>query len=289
MLILRSILMTMVYIVTFSPQFVEAQVLTGPISSALGGGGLANIDVLEGPLQNPAVLPHLPNDFHFGLVSGQGSVFANKNDNYWGVLLSDCTKGTYFPAAFAYFSNKNTDGTTEYLEKYYSLAAASFVKKEFSVGVQVSRKEIDQTGISYQQNNLSIGSVFSPNTMLAIGVMAQNFLNPGGDTPPALSLDSTVGTGLYYVYAKNFHFRADVQQYLFENPENKKVLKIGNETHLSYLAVRLGMQWDDYKQRTLITAGLGFLGPRLGFDYSYQHEIQRSGGVRHVIDLRMPF
>ncbi|GEM_PF-3135372 len=282
--------MTIVLLILGLPlQSLHAQVNFAPTSSALGGAGIANLDQLEGAFLNPAVLPHFK-EFKIGGTFGQGSVFANQDDQVWGILASDCT--TVIPGAFAYISAKRTGVLpTEVLQKYYSISLASFVRNRVTLGLGLNRNESQIVeGPKYIENNYTLGLLFSPATELAFGLIAKNLAKPSGALPVPLHLPATLGIGVFLIFADKFHFRADLGQEIRNNPESKKFVNFGIETRpVDYIAIRWGFGWDTLRQRTLFTAGLGFEGPRLSAGYSFQNEIQEEGGTRHLFDFRLPF
>lgn len=270
-------------------QSLHAQVNFAPISSSLGGAGIANLDQLEGSFLNPAVLPHFK-DFSIGGVFGQGSVVANQDDQVRGILAADCT--TLVPGSFAYIDAKRTGLlAAEVIQKYYSLSLASFVRNRVTLGLGLNREESQIVdGGKYVENNYTIGLLYSPASELAIGFVAKNLAKPSGKVPVALQLPASIGLGMFFIFAEKFHVRADLGQEIRNNPESKTFMSFGVETRpVDYIAIRWGFGWDNLRDRTLFTAGLGFVGPRLSAGYSFQNEIQEDGGPRHMFDIGLPF
>jgi hypothetical protein len=64
----------------------------------------------------------------------------------------------------------------------------------------------------------------------------------------------------------------------------------GLETYLNkFMITRIGFQNDNKNSRELLTAGLGFKGPRFAINYGYQGNILISSDYRHSVDLEIPF
>jgi hypothetical protein len=291
---LRKIFFTMtkVLIVSFFTQRVNAHLYPGPISSALGESSIVNIDPVEGPLYNPAILPHLKREFQSGVVFGQGSTIELRDDRYWGVVLSDCSKDTYFPASAGYVASRTTFGNQDAAdEKYFTLGGGNFVWKQLSLGISLNRRESQfPTTEKLVQNNFTVGAIWPLGPTLAVGAIAQNLANPGGEIPAYLELPARVGVGGYYIYKNRFHTRLDVSQKTRNNPHNHLTYSVGIDSQFQqFLAARLGYLLDPQAERHVLTAGFGFMGPRLSLSYGYQVENQNGSGSRHVIDLQMPF
>lgn len=292
MLRTRCFFMTLVLIVSFFTQRGNAHLYPGPISSALGEAGIVNVDAVEGPFYNPAILPHLKKEFQTGFVFGQGSTIETRDDRYWGVVLSDSSKETYFPASAAYVAGTTTFGTSPAAdEKYFTLVGGNFIWRQVSLGVSFNRRESQiPLAEKFVQNNFTVGMVWPFSTTFAIGGIAQNLAHPGGEVPSYLQLPSKAGIGLYYLYLEKFHMRADVTQELRDNPKNQIALGVGIDSHFAnFIAARLGYHWDNLRDKRMLTAGVGFLGPRLSLSYGYQVENQQGSGSRHVVSIEMPF
>ncbi len=290
--ILRCSIMTLVLIVSFFTQSGNAHLYPGPISSSLGEAGIVNVDAVEGPFYNPAIMPQLKREFQTALLFGQGSTTETRDDRYWGVALTDCTKETFFPAAAAYVSSTTTfNGADPAEEKYFTLGSGMFVWKRISLGITLNRRETHlQLTEKLVQNNFSLGALWAVNGDLAVGAVAQNLANPGGEIPDYLQLATKAGFGFYYIYLQQFHFRGDLTQELRNNPSHQMTMSFGIDSRFTeYFAARLGYLRDNFRDRSILTAGFGFLGPRLSVSYGYQVENQRGSGSRHVIDLELPF
>ena len=284
--------MTLVLIVSFFTQPVVAQLYPGPISSALGEAGIASLDIIEGPFQNPAILPHLKNEFHWGFVNGQGSVTDKRDDRYWGIQLVDCSNGQYFPAAASYVSNQNTFGTNAAAsEKHFVIAGGKIIYKHLAFGLAFNRRETEITGFEKMiQNDFMTGLLYTPKSDLALGFIFKNPVHADGVIPKYLQLAGLWGLGIYYIYAGSFHFRFDLTQELENNPDKKFSFAGGIESRMAeFVGVRVGYKKDELNQLNVFTAGLGFMGPKLSLSYGYQTETQKSASGRHTLDLRLPF
>ncbi len=284
--------MTLVLIVSFFTQRVNAHLYPGPISSSLGEAGVANIDPVEGPFFNPAILPQLKKEFQSGFVFGQGSTIETRDDRYWGVMLSDCSKGNYFPASASYVSSRTTFGNFDPAdEKYFTLGGGGFVWRQVSLGLSLNRRETQfPTTEKLVQNNFTLGILYPFSANFALGAAAQNLANPDGVIPSYLELPAKIGLGIYYVYLQKFHIRADVTQAVRRNPHNQLAYGIGIDSRFAeFFAARLGYLLDNLTDRHVLTAGIGFVGPRLSLSYGYQVENQNGSGSRHVVDLQLPF
>jgi len=270
---------------------VQAQLNIGTISSSLGGAGASSLDALESPLLNPATLPHFE-DFIWGFYYSQRMGAESSNERASSFIFSDSTSANYFPAAFAYVKEDITslEGAT-ITSKNYVVSFGGFVLPTLSLGMNLHRKNslIDEA-TRFSQNNYGLGMLWAPTSSIGMSVVGHSLARPSSLVPDNLKLKSKVSLGGYFIYLDSFHFRADVDQTIVENPKNKKTFKLGVESRLwRFIALRWGFQWDKLIEKNMFTAGVGFNGPNLNVDYAFQNEIERGGGTRHLIDLRLPF
>ena len=55
------------------------------------------------------------------------------------------------------------------------------------------------------------------------------------------------------------------------------------------MVFRLGFRRDELADSRIYTAGIGFNGPRLRFDYTVEKNAENTSGALHSVDLRVPF
>ena len=55
------------------------------------------------------------------------------------------------------------------------------------------------------------------------------------------------------------------------------------------LVLRLGYRYDDLNVQHIWTAGIGFDGPRLKANYSFEKNQEGTSGALHSVDMSIPF
>jgi hypothetical protein len=92
-----------------------------------------------------------------------------------------------------------------------------------------------------------------------------------------------------FVYEKTFRARLDLIRPDTNNSGRRTNVAAGIETFFAErLAFRTGCYWRETSDQTYISAGLGYLGPKLSIDYSFQQDVRNGYNYRHLIDLWLP-
>jgi hypothetical protein len=276
-----------------TPLAVSAQQTTGPIATALGGAGRAAMDPAEIAYMNPAGLAHISHVFT-NVNYGLGDHPVDGQLHQFGILLSDGSAENLFPGALSYGQKKvdRPDGTTAD-EQDYSVAISTFDHSGFSLGLSGHRLVHTETpgGTKYIQDNASLGLMIVPIEDLAFSFSIYDFLPTDDATPNGIRLVPTYALGSFYKFLDSFSLRLDLVRPDTYNPDHRTNVMFGAESFIrKNFAVRVGWQWREvlFEER-LFTAGFGYRGPRLSFDYSFQKDTLVSGGARHLFDLWLPF
>lgn len=275
-------------------QFCEsayAQYLSGPVSQALGGAGLAANDEGEQLLLNPAVLVH-SRGAAVGYFYSDGYRGKNEHDTFYGATASDNTEDVLIAGGVAGFKRRRTFdnfSTIDELNGQISFAGTLF--KQVSMGATIEYLQQDAIGDKkYTQWDASVGLLLNPTPEFAVGFIARNLAPTDTDIPAPIRQRDELGLGAHYIVLEKFRFRLDVFKPMQLNPEKDYIFKGGAESLIdAYLAVRIGFQNDGVSDRHLYSAGFGFVGPRLKIDYSFVKNSDYSGGAMHSVDFRLPF
>jgi hypothetical protein len=277
--------------------FARAEFLTGPVAAAMGGAGRAAADPGESVLLNPASLPHLQfytvaSHFLAGWHSRAG------NERGFALLISDGTPDTLFPGALS-FSRRWTDfaqGAGSVMEQDLQLTVGGMIGRKVALGVSGRRRNwVPVEGLSgvygqeYAQNNADIGLLATPVKWLGIGLVASDILNTDENIPRGVRLVPTYGVGAHILMYENFRLRLDLVRPDVDNPDRRTNVMVGLESHFAEEgAFRLGAQWRETADQMWLSAGFGFLGPRLRVDYTFQKDVRVADGTRHLFDLWLP-
>lgn len=249
-----------------------AQVYNSAISAATGGTGRAAVEVGDASFLNPGTLVH---------VRGR-HLFASTAKDELAVVLSDNTKESVIPASFGYVK-KTVDMSLGRLEESnLSLSLAEFATEQWAMGITGHYREQTLPNSSYRQTNADIGLIYTPEPHIGWALVGYNIFGEDKGAPEALRRKASVGGGFNYIYRETVRFRLDAT--------TESEFMGGVETYLNkFLISRLGYYKDSDDFRELISAGLGFKGPRFALNYAYEGNPKESGDYRHSVDLGIPF
>lgn len=249
-----------------------AQVYTSSISAATGGTGRAAVEAGDASLLNPATLVHLRGHYLFSSFS--------KDDV--AVVLSDNSEESFLPASLGFVQKKSQVAQGDLVQQDLILSLAEFVVDKWAFGLTGHYLEQKLPNSSYRQTNADLGLVYTPQSHIGLALVAYNIFGENSDIPENIRAKPSVAAGFNYIYQSMVRFRLD--------GTSESVVMAGLETYVNkFLITRLGYQSDVDDHRELITAGLGFKGPRFSLNYAYQGNTQISGDYRHSVDLEIPF
>ena len=268
----------------------RAQFVTGTIAGAMGGAGRGAVDPGEISYLNPASVAHLQR-YYFGSHYHTGNYGVEGDRSNYGLLLSDGKADSLIPGAFSYTKKMiELPGVSSQMQDF-AITLAGFPMRHVSFGVTGHRLVSSQATREDTQDNVHLGILANPIQYLGIGVVVTDALN-SSDTLPALSrLNRTYAVGAHVMMTQSFRIRLDLSQ-----PERQSGYEgrrtdvmAGLETFFNpNWAFRLGSQWAETRDQTNLTIGLGYFGPRLSFDYTFQKDARSEIGARHLVDLWLP-
>ncbi len=288
-------LLFLLFIATLFQSQANAQFFTGPVASATGGAGRAAVDPGESQFLNPASVAHLQR-YYVAADLGFGDHPKTGTENTYGVLLSDGSPENLFSGSFSYIRKTETpnigpNAGTFITSSDFAIAAAGFAYEGLAVGVGAHRLQQSLTGSGdFAQNNIHLGVLYSPVESFGVGFVAYDALGTtDSSVPQGLQLVPTFALGMHAMYEEMFRVRLDFVRPDKSNPNHRTNVLFGMESFFrKNLAIRLGNEWKETDDQSFFTAGLGFKGPKLSFDYSFQTDTRVSGGSRHLFDLWLP-
>jgi hypothetical protein len=270
----------------------RAQYFTGPIATATGGAGRAAADPAESSFLNPASLGHL-SDFYFsGVNFVTGEHPRDGESEQFGFILSDGTKSQFVPGAFSYLRRKlKTPAGAKSTEEEFRMAIGGGVFDRITLGAGGHYRVTDNVGgPDYFQTNFDLGALYTPVSWFGLGLVAYNVL-PGEDKVPVGTRNAhSVALGLHAIYESSFRGRLDFVRPTQLNSNERTDIQAGIESVFgSGFAFRAGCNWKESENKTLLGLGLGYKGPRLHADYTYEKDTRTERASRHLIDLWLPF
>lgn len=269
----------------------RAQFFTGPSASGAGGAGRAAIDPGESAFLNPASIA-LIRRYNVSAYYDLGTHPDDGEHHLWGLSFADGSPGNIVAGAVTYVRKKTDQpngASNTQQDLQIALAGSPFERLSFGLtGHRFSDQLSHPTpqGGEFNQWNAHFGFLFVPYENFGVGFVAYDFLPTDDSIPVNMRLVPTHALGLNYVYDKWFRARFDLVRPDTMNEDRRINVMTGFETFLyESFAVRLGGKWEETADRTYVTAGFGYFGPRLSFDYSFQKDVRTGGNDRHLIDL----
>jgi hypothetical protein len=273
----------------------QAQFATGPIASAVGGAGRASLDPSEAGLLNPAAVAHLQR-YYFSGNYGISNHEREGDLKQYGLLLADGTEGNSFPGSLSY-TRRNLDskgGGTE-TQSDIQLSLAEFFSERIALGFTVHRQSNERSqsiagGGEYTQYNGHIGLMLTPWDFVGLGLVAYDILPPREGVPSGIRTVPTFALGTNLIIQKILHVRLDLVRPDLDNPNRRTNVMAGFDTYFREdFAARVGVMAKETADQTYFTAGLGYKGPKLSIDYTYQKDTRVADSGRHLFDLWLPF
>lgn len=263
---------------------------TGPVGAAMGGAGRAAVDPSESHFRNPAVVAHSP-QIDMAAFYQDGNHAKQMHETTFGASIVDNTPEIFCPGAIGYLQNRRTFPGLQVNEKYVQATLGDFVMPKLSFGASAIYVSHEVVGMkTYKQWDGIIGLLYTPNSNTGLAFTYSYFVQPSEELPKALRLMPTISFAGHYIFEDFIRFRLDLSRWEKDNVDKKWIIESGIETKIpGYFVIRLGSQWNDIERRSYLTAGLGFDGPRLKVDYSFQKMRGEEGYAMHGVDIRLPF
>lgn len=269
----------------------QAQFQTGPIASATGGAGRASLDPGEAGLLNPASVAHLRR-YYFSGNYGMGQHERDGDMRQYGLLLADGTEGNTFPGSLSYTRRtlERKGGVTE-TQSDIQLALAEFFSDRIAMGFAAHRQTNEVTsGGDHTQYNGHVGLMLTPLDNLGFGAVIYDFIPPRDSVPSGIRTVPTFAVGTNLIIQKILYLRLDLVRPDLDNPNRRTNVMGGIDTYFREdFAARVGVMALETKDQTYFTAGLGYKGPKLSVDYTYQKDTRVADSGRHLFDLWLPF
>jgi hypothetical protein len=264
----------------------------GPVSSALGGSGVAANNATEAGWLSPASLVHVK-QYHFALSSQQSHREAGDGYSDFGVMLADGGQEKIASGSFSYVQRKTLRGGAGAVsadQKDFQGSLAAFVPGyRLSLGATYRRLIHEQPGADITQNTYSLGMLLPLGQAFGVALVGRDLAGGAADAPPEAQIVPSLAVGLHASLMDILQVRADLVRPLRDNRLNRTDVRGGLESWFrSDFAFRLGGAWLENRDEMWLTTGLGFKGPRLSFGYSFEKELRAENGTRHTFDLWMP-
>jgi hypothetical protein len=288
-LFLRSLLISAVLSMGLSSP-AHAQFVTGAIAGAIGGAGRGAVDPGEVSYLNPASVAHLQ-QYYFSAHYHNGNYGVEGDRTNYGLLLADGMQGSVIPGAFSYTRKLiELPGVSATLQDF-AVTLAGFPLRHVSLGVTGHRTMSSIPLREDTQDNAHVGILVNPRPYLGLGLVVHDILNSTDSIPAVYRLNRTYSVGAHIMMTPTFRLRLDAAQPERQSGyEGRRTDVMGGlETFFNpEWTFRAGAQWKETLDQTNLTTGIGYRGPRLSFDYSFQKDVRSETGSRHLVDLWLP-
>ncbi len=272
-------------------QDAHAEFFKGAVSSALGESGRAGMMGAEGAFLNPALVA-LHQGYELAGYFRDGYIDSQEHRQAWGIGAIDQGRDVWFPGSIHYLRLRDTGRAPTAADgELWHVAIGQPVSDSLSLGVTAYRLQYDVSGDrSYDQWNYSLGSLVLVNDSLTFGYVLNNLAKPGSRVPRGLREDLNQALAASLAFGQMVRLRADIGRQERFNPDHKLKWMFGFESMTDkFVVMRLGFIRDELADTKIYTGGVGLNGPRLKLEYSAQKNQERTSGVLHSVDLRLPF
>ncbi len=274
-----SAMIALLFLVSVKTSFAAS--FSGTTSQAMGGTGRGAIIPTEVAFLNPASFASARGYF-IATAYRDFSVYDGTNEKNFVAHLSENSPGSMFPLAITYMRTSFPNLATEDIH----LTSAQAIAKNLALGIDVARYKVRPTGGPDDAEwDLKVGLMYATTDSLGVGLVFSNFLST--DNP---ALKKQIEAGVNYRFDEFFRAAFDIIYPTEDNTSDEGVVMLGLEHYLKkQFPIRAGFKWDDLNNENYWTFGLGWNGPRIGFDYSYEKNASRGGEYGHSVDLRIYF
>lgn len=265
-------------------EFSAQAVTPGAISSATAGSGRAAVEASESPFLNPATLPYL-RGYYF--TSSYNTSSSKASDLTFS--LTDHMPDTVVPTSLGY-SQSTTPivGGGTLRSQDLRLAMAEKISEHLGVGFAIHHKSDRNDFDSYAQNNLILANVISVTDDLSFGLVFDDVLPANANVPEALRLFNHTSAGVSYNYKRVIRAKFDLIS-ATNNSFSKPTAVGGVESFMNrWLVLRVGVGRNQETSSNILSAGLGFQGPKFGVHYAYFQNAEEENLARHTVDLSIP-
>lgn len=267
----------------------QAESMVGAVSAGMGGTGRAAIQSNESLYLNPASIALL-NRFFAGASYQSGFTNRDTTRHTYSLVMTDATEGLMFPGSLGYRRHQISSLGSRYIENDFKVGLSRRLHSRLSMGVGFNHliAENELSGSQTTQNNGDIGLLIGLDPNWGLGVTGENIIKPSEGVPDPLRRSSQIAIGTQAIFDHYLTVRYELLMPLYTESNSYLGHRAGLNVDLqSYFNFSMGYSVDDYRGQNWVSAGFGWMGPRLKLAYSYQNEQRQKLGDRHLVDLWM--
>lgn len=268
----------------------QTQIFSGPVSMAMGGGGRAGNEATEMIFLNPASVA-MTQGFETGFSYRDGYWANGEHESSFHASMLENDDGNFAIGGLAFAQKRRTAPNIAWGERILMAALAKTISPNLSVGTsfyQMTQKT--NVGKRYTQWNGSLGATFTLGPALGFSYVLANLANVDEKIPEVMKQIPQQTIAASVLFQQLLRLTVDITRLEKQNPDKKGIIQIGNEMRASEFGLfRIGFELDDIEKKNSLTAGVGFIGPRLRANYAIVKPLKETGGAMHSVDLRLPF
>jgi hypothetical protein len=245
---------------------------------------LAHADPEEVAFLNPAALVHqkgyqLSTAYRDFNVREDGSIYD------FMAHISENQPDTMFPLALTYHKNRNFYHSANDRSEDFHFTTANMLFDNFSIGFDVRKHKYDGPAEDKDEWDGTVGIMYILTKDLGMGLVHRNLLD--SDSP---YLYRTLEFGVNYIFEDFLRFVFDVVYGTEKNPDKQAIYMFGVEHKmLEGFPLRLGFRGDDVLNEEYWTLGIGWVGPKIGLDFSLERNFSETGEFASSFDLKVYF
>lgn len=259
-------------------------VTPGAISSATAGSGRGAVEASESPFLNPATISYL-RGYYF--TSSYNSASTKGTD--LTLSLTDHLPDTVVPTSLGYTqSSLPLAGGGMLKTSDLRLAMGEKVSEHLGVGLAVHHKSDRTEAEYYSQNNFVLAGAVSVTDNLSFGLVFDDILGASPAIPENMRLMNRTSAGVSYNYKRVVRAKFDLIS-ATNNSFSKPTAVGGVESFMNrWLVLRVGLGRNQETNGNIMSAGMGFQGPKFGVHYAYFQSSEDENLARHTVDLAIP-
>lgn len=261
----------------------------GSATDALGGAGVGGSHAIDSVWTNPAAVGEISGMFG-GVQYFQAPVAANTDLKQYSLTLTDGISGA-LPGGVGYRYRTYDVAGTQINEHVFRFSAGLRVMDNFLVGASGYRVRTDPAvGHNVNQDNGDIGLFWRPIPRLTLGGVTRAVFGSKKDVFLPSKVSPSGGVGAEFALLDMMSIRGELNYAYEGNPDRRWQHQLGLEfRHLYFVTTRFGVNSDDFRGETRLSAGAAWDGPMLKVGYSYQKEVRQELGESHTVDIWLGF
>ncbi|MBK9293811.1 MAG: hypothetical protein IPM57_05090 [Oligoflexia bacterium] len=263
----------------------HAQIFTSAQSQATGEAGRASYDFVGSHFLNPATLVE-STGYVLSSAYEMARIDSSNPTTKTVFAITDNAPTSMVAAGFGYVNFRQSFHDKIITDQDFSLSIGARVLPKLSLG-WLGRRLVRQNtnGPAWAKHNMNLGALIMPAPFMRLALVGYDVL-----TDDDLDMIPVLAIGSQFDIMGVFKLKADILRQEKSNPEKKTNLNAGMEFILGEgFNLGSGGIWDTLNNKTYLTLGLGWFGPRLSAAYAYKTDVNAARDFSHNMQLWIVF